>query len=250
MSPRQDASAQDASHKPALFIDCDDTLYHDSFRTAERLTVSIAQYCEKYLGITYEKSVALYKAHGTCLKGLEAEGIPHDRDHFLEEVHDVHLEFGEDAHLRELLMRLDHSSVEVRVFTASVASHARRCLRQLGIADLLETTERPIIDVKSCNFHSKHHDQAFAIAQALVRQPVPSLCTLVDDNWTNIRAAKAAGWRTVVVGLQSRYGEHASELKEADFVIGSIHELPRVLPEFFLDEQAATAVSRARLNSE
>lgn len=244
MSPRR--LHQATPGKPALFLDCDDTLYQNAFKTAELLTVSIAQYCEQHLGITYEKSVALYRQHGTCLKGLEAEGIPHDRDHFLESVHKVHLDFGEDASLRELLGRLDHASCEVRVFTASVASHARRCLEKLGVAELLETAERPIIDVKSVGFHSKHHGQAFAIAQALVQQSVPGLCTLVDDNWTNIRAAKAAGWRTVVVGRQSRYGESASQLKEADYVIASIHELPRALPEFFIaaaSPAAATVVA-------
>ncbi|KAG8468485.1 hypothetical protein KFE25_013568 [Diacronema lutheri] len=237
-----------AGGKRALFLDCDDTLYHNGFKTAELLTVSIAQYCETHLGITYEKSVELYKQHGTCLKGLEAEHIPHDREHFLETVHRVHLDFGADARLREMLARLDHGSSEVRVFTASVASHALRCLEHLGIAEQLVTPERPIIDVKSVEFRSKHHREAFTIAQSLVRVAEPALCTLVDDNWTNIRAAKAAGWRTVVVGHVSRYGEPASGLEEADHVIGSIHELPTILPEFFVCEhaqQSAAALARA-----
>lgn len=242
MSPQQQA-ASSGSGRHALFLDCDDTLYDNAFKTAESLTISIARYCERHLGISHEKSFALYKQHGTCLKGLEVEGIAHDRDHFLETVHDVHLEFGEDPHLRKMLGRLNHGSVDVRVFTASVASHAHRCLNQLGVAELLVTAERPIIDVKSVGFLSKHHGQAFAIAQSLVQQPLPGLCTLVDDNWANIRAAKAAGWRTVVVGHVSRYGEPAIELQEADHVIGSIHELPRVLPECFVTAAADGGVA-------
>mmetsp|Transcript_60135 Transcript_60135/g.130420 ORF Transcript_60135/g.130420 Transcript_60135/m.130420 type:complete len:276 (-) Transcript_60135:223-1050(-) len=236
--------------KPALFLDCDDTLYQNGFKTAELLTDSIAKYCVQHLGITYEKSVELYKQHGTCLKGLEVEGIPHDREHFLETVHKVQLDFGEDRHLREVLCRLNRGSVDVRVFTASVASHARRCLEHLGVLDILVSSEGPIIDVKSVGFASKHDAKAFSIAQALVQQPDSSLCTLVDDNWTNIRAAKAAGWRTVVCGRVNKYGEDAVDLKEADHVVGSIHELPSVLPEFFLTGRVPKAVSHASVSAE
>jgi putative hydrolase of the HAD superfamily/pyrimidine and pyridine-specific 5'-nucleotidase len=230
MSPRTNGVGKP---RPALFLDCDDTLYANGFKTAERLTVSIARYCEEQLGITHEKSVELYKQHGTCLKGLEVEGIPHDRDHFLETVHQIELDFEADEALHRILSALDHEATEVRVFTASVASHARRCLDHLGVTELLVAPERPIIDVKSVGFASKHAQQAFSIAQEIVRQPSPELCTLVDDNWSNIRAAKQAGWRTVVCGRVSRYGQPASELAEADHVIDTIHELPSVLPEFF-----------------
>lgn len=220
-------------NRPALLLDCDDTLYSNGFVTAQRLTDSISAYCVQHLGVTHEKAFALYRQHGTCLKGLEVEGIPHDREHFLEHVHRVELDFARDARLHAVLSALDHEASEVRVFTASVSSHAMRCLDRLGVAELLVTPERPIIDVKSVGFASKHHRQAFVTTQALVAQPDPSLCTLVDDNWANIRAAKAAGWRTVVCGAVSRYGEPATALAEADHVIDTIHDLPKVVPEFF-----------------
>jgi putative hydrolase of the HAD superfamily/pyrimidine and pyridine-specific 5'-nucleotidase len=221
------------SARPALLLDCDDTLYANGFATAQRLTESISAYCIEHLNISHEKAFELYQLHGTCLKGLEVEGIPHDRDHFLEQVHQVELDFARDAHLHAILSTLDHEASEVRVFTASVSSHAMRCLERLGVSELLVTLERPIIDVKSVGFASKHHRQAFVMTQELVAQPDPSMCTLVDDNWTNIRAAKAAGWRTVVCGSVSRSGEPASSLAEADHIIDTIHDLPKVLPEFF-----------------
>lgn len=222
--------------RKALFVDCDDTLYSNNFKTANLLTVSIANYCTRHVGVSYEKSVELYKKHGTCLKGLEVEGIPHDRDHFLETVHNVNLEFSRDDRLSEMLSRLDHEAHDVRVFTASVASHALRCLDQLGVRDHLVSESRPVIDVRSVGFASKHSPEAYAWAQAIVQQPDPSMCTLIDDNWSNIRAAKAAGWRTVVCGAVSRYGQPATELLEADHVLASIHELRAVLPEFFTAE--------------
>ena len=34
----------------------------------------------------------------------------------------------------------------------------------------------------------------------------PSCCVLVDDSWSNMKAAKAAGWTTVLCGRTSRGG--------------------------------------------
>ena len=49
------------------------------------------------------------------------------------------------------------------VFTASVASHARRCLAALGVDDLF----LGIIDCKSCGLATKHSPEAFAAAMAI-----------------------------------------------------------------------------------
>ena len=58
----------------ALFIDCDDCLYQNDWATAAKITTSIAAYTAN-LGVSEEKAYALYKAHGTCLKGMLAEGF-------------------------------------------------------------------------------------------------------------------------------------------------------------------------------
>ena len=61
----------------------------------------------------------------------------------------------------------------------------------------------------------------------------PSCCVLVDDSWSNMKAAKAAGWTTVLCGRMSRGGDDASGCTAADFVIGSVLELPEVMPQLF-----------------
>jgi len=48
-----------------------------------------------------------------------------------------------------------------------------------------------------------------------------------------MKAAKAAGWVTVLCGRQSRDGKDAMQCADADYVIGSILELPAVLPGLF-----------------
>jgi len=48
-----------------------------------------------------------------------------------------------------------------------------------------------------------------------------------------MKAAKAAGWTTVLCGRTSRGGDDASGCTAADFVIGSVLELPEVMPQLF-----------------
>merc|ERR1719210_2648284 len=84
------------------------------------------------------KAYQLYKQHGTCLKGLLMEGIIEDTpeaiDGFLLACHDIPLaSIKPDPVLRALLLRIRQPRW---VFTASVASHAQRCLEALGIDDL------------------------------------------------------------------------------------------------------------------
>ena len=57
-----------------IFVDCDDCLYQNDWETAAKITTSIAAYTAN-LGVSEEKAYALYKAHGTCLKGMLAEGF-------------------------------------------------------------------------------------------------------------------------------------------------------------------------------
>ena len=57
-----------------IFVDCDDCLYQNNWATAAKITTSIAAYTAN-LGVSEEKAYALYKTHGTCLKGMLAEGL-------------------------------------------------------------------------------------------------------------------------------------------------------------------------------
>merc|ERR1712194_558167 len=58
-----------------VFFDCDDCLYQNEWKTAEKITVAISTFTKERLGISPEKAYALYQEHGTCLKGLITEGM-------------------------------------------------------------------------------------------------------------------------------------------------------------------------------
>ena len=57
-----------------VFFDCDDCCYQNEWRTAAKITDAIAGYTAR-LGLSKERAYALYKAHGTCLKGMLVEGV-------------------------------------------------------------------------------------------------------------------------------------------------------------------------------
>ena len=50
----------------------DPALVQNEWKTAQKITTAISDYVTK-LGVDKEKSYALYKSHGTCLKGMLAE---------------------------------------------------------------------------------------------------------------------------------------------------------------------------------
>lgn len=217
----------------ALFFDCDDTLYWDGWKTANRLTAKIDEWCVNH-GLKPGQAYDLYKQYGTALRGLLAEGYLEETteaiDGFLHEVHSiqVHELLQTDNVLREMLLRMD-PTIPKYIFTASVAHHAERCLRALGIEDLFVG----VVDCKMCDFESKHAEHSFRVAMEFAGVQDPEQCLFFDDNLTNIQAASAIGWRCVLVGRLGRdCGQRITSL-HAELEVDRIHELPKVLPELF-----------------
>ena len=115
------------------------------------------------------------------------------------------------------------------VFTASVESHAKRCLTALGIDDIFVG----IIDCKSVDLVTKHSPEAFDAAMKIAGVTDPSLCIFADDSVKNIETAKAKGWTTILVGDKTRDENLPIVCPAADHMIATIHQLPDVMPELF-----------------
>jgi len=86
--------------------------------------------------------------------------------------------------------------------------------------------------VQACNIHSAHLALC-ALRVAGVTQE-PSECLFLDDSTSNMRAAKAVGWRTVLVGQCARDSGDAIVCEHADYAVDQVHELRRIMPELFL----------------
>ena len=223
-----------------LFLDCDDCIYQNDWATAKKITVSIAAYAAK-LGVGPEKAYALYKMHGTCLKGMLAENIikPEEAENFLKTVHEIdYSDIAADPLLVEILGRL---TVPTWVFTASTSEHAQRCMTAVGLAELAEQRFKGIVDTRTCKLETKHSPASFQAAMAAAGTTDPASCTLCDDSVKNIVAAKKLGWRTVLVGLKDRDTGAPIDCPQADSLIPSLHHLPEVLPELFGDADSTGA---------
>ena len=219
-----------------IFFDCDDCLYFDNWTIAGHLTRKIEDHCQKEFDLPNGRAYELYKEYGTCLRGLMAEGYV-DRncqnsvDDFLVKVHDlpIHEMLEADERLRQIILDID-PTIRKFVFTASVRHHAMRCLEALGIDDLFEG----IIDVKDCNFETKHSISSFQVAMKKAGVVNAEECIFFDDSVTNISAAAKVGWRSILVGTSGRDCGKRITSEHAELEIDRIHDMKLVLPELFL----------------
>lgn len=218
-----------------IFFDCDDCLYFDDWKTANKLTAKIEEWSVEKVGLPKGKAYQLYKEHGTALRGLLAEGHidndPEAIDGFLRDVHDIpiHELIKPDKKLREILLKMD-PTIPKFIFTASVSHHAIRCLKALGIEDIFEDT---VIDVKKCDLETKHSRHSFHAAMKIAQVDDPEACVFLDDSVTNIRAAREIGWRSVLVGKVGRDCGKPIFSENAELEVDRIHDIADVLPELF-----------------
>jgi pyrimidine 5'-nucleotidase len=213
----------------AVFIDCDDCCYQNDWRTAKKITAAIAKYTAK-LGVSTEEAYKLYKQHGTCLKGLLVEGRidAGGAEDFLRCAHDIdYSDINHDPNLRSELAKL---KVPHWIFTASTSEHATRCMERIGLADL---PWKGIIDTRSVDLETKHSRSSFETAMRLAGVLDPKACVFCDDSVKNIIAAKAIGWRTVLVGLNDRDTGARIVCDAADAHIEHLDQLRGVMPELF-----------------
>jgi len=222
-----------ASDLDVVFVDCDDTLYFNSWATAVRLRDKISYFTSSKLGLEDSYAWRLYQTYGTALRGLLNENlIPPERvEEYLHAVHDVPLEeINRDPELRNMFLQMQ---VRRWVFTASSREHAARCMRRVGVDDLFEG----IIDCREVNLVTKHDPESFRIAMARAGAVDPSRCILIDDSVQNIRAAKSMGMKTCLVGLYERGSNDRIVCPEADYEIDRLIQLQSVLPGLFSDSK-------------
>lgn len=223
-------SSVDLCAVEVLFFDCDDTLYQNGWRTAERLKKSIDEFTTHELHLAPDVSYRLYKEHGTALRGLIKEHLlPEDQvERYLGKVHDVSLEdITPRPALREMLLRLGHK--RRFVYTASTREHAMRCLHIIGIADLFED----VIDCRAVGLHTKHDPMSFVLAMKRANVADPALCMMLDDSTRNLETAKSLGLVTCLVGTKERESGRAIQCASADIMVDDLLELPRVAPGLF-----------------
>jgi len=203
-----------------LLLDVDNTLYPPARGVIERVDALINRYLVERVGIDAAEvdhvRRSLWSDYGTTLHGLmHRRGI--DPDDYLRYVHAIDLDdvLEPDPALEAMLGRIPLLKVAV---TNGSAAHARSVLDRLGVRVLFFR----VYGLERLAFVPKPYAQAYH-AVLVDLHARGGDCILVEDRAVNLRAAGQLGMRTVYV---TAGGPPAPE---ADFAIGSIHELEGAL---------------------
>jgi len=174
------------------------------------------------LGMSKEEAEALHRyfvsRYGTTLRGLQNEYPQVDPHDYFAFAHDIALEryLKPDPQLHSALCSLPGKRW---LFTNADAAHAKRVIAILGVGDCIHG----IIDIFATELIPKPNPKAYALARQIAGSPPPECCVLVDDLPQNLPPAKAAGWRTVLIG--------STQSPKADIVLPNIYRLARFFTE-------------------
>jgi putative hydrolase of the HAD superfamily len=205
---------------PEWLFDLDNTLYPPESGLFGAVDARINEFLAAHLGLRGPAADALrrryHDEYGITLVGLMREHgtEPH---HYLEFVHRVPVGDYLDAvpGLRELISGLPGRR---SIFTNGSRRHALAVLSALGIEGLFEE----IFDIVALGFRPKPDPETYrAVLEQLAVEA--NRVVLLDDLARNLLPARALGMRTVLVGS----GEPSPD---ADFSIGTVLDLPAILP--------------------
>jgi len=236
---RRSAVAADAvrpARRIVFFFDLDDTLHDASHAIFRQIDVRMTDYVERHLEVDRDEANRLrthyWHRYGATLLGLVRHHAV-DPTHFLRETHDfdvaalVRAERG----LTRLFARLPGRKV---LLTNAPVAYANEVLRALAV----HRHFRSRYTIESMRLHGTFRPKPsrMMLRAMLARERVPaSLAVLVEDSATNLKAARALGFRTV---LMTGHGKRTAgacgstgrrRVARAGLVIRSLHQLPQGL---------------------
>lgn len=200
-----------------LLLDLDHTLYPSTAPTLPAVDARITHFIETRLNLPLPAADAMRRElcaeHGTTLRGLEIlHGV--SREEYTDFIQDLgdHLMPAPDPHLRAWLENTARR-VPTYLFTNARRDWAHRCLRHLGIEDLVPdfsgegsgfsaaTAVAGIFDIDFLGWEGKPHRAAYEKVEQhlLERHPLAEDLVFADDRLENLVTARARGWQTVWV---------------------------------------------------
>jgi putative hydrolase of the HAD superfamily len=203
--PRTDA-ARPRPRRPTLvwFLDLDDTLHDASHAMFHAIDTRMTGFVQRHLQLERGDADRLrqeyWRRYGATLLGLiRHHGV--DPHRFLRETHD----FDVDA-LLHAERGLEHLGRRLRgrkvLLTNAPAHYAGRVLRGIGLHRHIEACYA----VESMRVHGHYRPKpsvsmlrAMLVREGLGGRTAGRRAVLVDDNAANLKAARAAGFATVLV---------------------------------------------------
>jgi HAD superfamily hydrolase (TIGR01509 family) len=192
----------------------------DAKLLAERGVTYRGEYHQNVVGVSYRLAVEFYK---------KAFGLSVPTEEMILRLGEIATEFFADRvdlfpNVKEVLEKLRQMKLHLAVATSSVSASARPFLdrHQLtGFFEVIVTGEevkdgKPAPDI-----------YLFAADKLGIRVDA---CLVVEDALPGVAAAKAANMRVVAIP-DTRFVDAAAYEKEADYVLGSLNELPQLIRE-------------------
>jgi putative hydrolase of the HAD superfamily len=214
------------------FFDLDDTLHDASHAMFGAIDTRMTDFLQQHLGLERTAADSLRRRYwlryGATLVGL----LRHhrvDAGRFLEQTHDFDVAalLRAERGLPELGRRLPGRKV---LLTNSPADYAGRVLRGIGLHRHIATRYA----VENMRVHGHYRPKpalslfrAMRARERLGARTGPARAVLVDDNVANLKAARAAGFATVLVARRAARGpRRLSGSSWLDARIRSVKQLP------------------------
>ena len=100
--------------------------------------------------------------------------------------------------------------------------------------------------MRAVDWVTKHDEEAYRRAMAIAGLPAsqrPETCLFLDDSTSNMKAAKAVGWQTVLVGRHARDSGEFIDCEHADHAVDTVHELEKIMPHLFVNARSPAGAS-------
>ena len=221
-------------HVSEWVFDLDNTLYPASADLFGQIDIRMTEWIAKFLSVTKDEAFkvqkALYREHGTTLRGL-IDRHDADPDDFLAFVHDIdYSALAPNAVLGEAIKALPGRRF---IFTNGDRPHAERTARALGILDHFDD----IFDIVAAQLTPKPDEstyRAFLNAHGVH----PEKAAMFEDMARNLSVPKNLGMVTVLVEPSERptfkqgWEERALSDGPIDFVTSDLDDfLTRLVAE-------------------
>ncbi len=220
--------------RPVWFFDLDNTLHDASHAIFGAIDGRMTDYVERHLQVDREEANRLrltyWRRYGATLLGLMRHHAV-DPHHFLRETHDfgVATLLRAECGLARLFARLPGRKV---LLTNAPDAYARSVLRELAL--LPHVARRYAIETMRVHGSFRPKPAGSMLRRMLARERLAGRANagrpiLVEDSAVNLRAARAAGFRTVLV-TGHRAATDAHRLGGIHYIglrVRSVRQLPR-----------------------
>ncbi len=190
----------------------------DTKLLAEHGVTYRGQYHENVLGVSYRLAVEFYK--NAFPISASDEELMWRRGEIATEFFANRIDLFPSA--ETTLKELRQLKLRLAVATSSVSASARPFLDRTGIRSLFEV----IVTGDEVQRGKPHPDIYLFTAEKL---DVPAAaCLVIEDSLSGVAAAKAANMRVAAVP-DTRFVDPRDYQKEADYVLGSLSEIPALI---------------------